>query len=582
MKLFKQHYTRPIPPDAEIVTKNGERFARFRQTGGRIVLAPLLSDGCRCRVESRKWYGQYRDATGTIQRVPLLTDKAASQTMLNELIRNSEREQAGLRPSFAKHHECPISVHLDDFESHLAAKGNVGRGTRMTKNRIQAIFEGCEFRRIGDISASAVMTWLAEQRKEEKMGISTANGYLIAIKSFTNWLVKNQRTDHDPLAHLSRMNAETDIRRERRVESPVQFAKLLKAARNSSEVYRGLNGADREILYLIAGYTGLRASELGSLTPASFDLNAAPPRVTVEAGYSKRKRLDLQPLPTHLTETIRHWLEARRSIDPKGRLWPGTWWQRAAEMLREDLKAAKIPYIDASERVFDFHALRHQFISMLALAGVHPKIAQQLARHSDINLTMNCYTHLELSEIAGSLELMAALPAIPDPNEQNQGMQETRQSVSVLTHPLTQTSDSGCPEVTTNGQAALSESSESTRPNSGKSKELDHDCPEVSEDDANRAGGTRTHNQQIMSLLAGIAKALSEDTLHKKQISAYTSTYTNQNPCHLLSPDVLQVLAFELSTVVAAWPSLSFEIRSAVTAIIQSASPITKKERISG
>jgi hypothetical protein len=29
--------------------------------------------------------------------------------------------------------------------------------------------------------------------------------------------------------------------------------------------------------------------------------------------------------------------------------------------------------------VFDFHAIRHQFISSLAAAGVHPKTAQTLA-----------------------------------------------------------------------------------------------------------------------------------------------------------------------------------------------------------
>ena len=80
----------------------------------------------------------------------------------------------------------------------------------------------------------------------------------------------------------------------------------------------------------------------------------------------------------------------------------------AARIIRVDLKAAGIPYTDESGNVFDFHALRHQFISNLAAAGVHPKTAQELARHSDIKLTLNRYTHVFRGE------LDKAVDALPD------------------------------------------------------------------------------------------------------------------------------------------------------------------------
>lgn len=51
--------------------------------------------------------------------------------------------------------------------------------------------------------------------------------------------------------------------------------------------------------------TGFRASELRSLTIDSFDLDAAPPTCTVEAGYSKRQKRDVQPLPDALVEPLR-------------------------------------------------------------------------------------------------------------------------------------------------------------------------------------------------------------------------------------------------------------------------------------
>src|SRR5207245_4402634 len=74
-----------------------------------------------------------------------------------------------------------------------------------------------------------------------------------------------------------------------------------------------------------------------------------------------------------------------------------SWWLHAAVMVKADLEVASIPYHDETGRVFDFRALRHQFISNLAAGGVHPKIAQVLARHSTITLTMDHYTtHFEV------------------------------------------------------------------------------------------------------------------------------------------------------------------------------------------
>ena len=42
-------------------------------------------------------------------------------------------------------------------------------------------------------------------------------------------------------------------------------------------------------------------------------------------------------------------------------------------------------------------------------AGVLPRMAQELMRHSDIRLTMNVYTHLQLIDTAGAVE---SLPSI--------------------------------------------------------------------------------------------------------------------------------------------------------------------------
>src|SRR5262249_5444661 len=67
-------------------------------------------------------------------------------------------------------------------------------------------------------------------------------------------------------------------------------------------------------------------------------------------------------------------------------------------------------WADEDGRVIDLHGLRHTFISSLAESGVHPKVAQALARDSSITLTMDSYTHLERHDVAKALDGLPELP----------------------------------------------------------------------------------------------------------------------------------------------------------------------------
>jgi hypothetical protein len=60
----------------------------------------------------------------------------------------------------------------------------------------------------------------------------------------------------------------------------------------------------------------------------------------------------------------------------------------------------------------DFHALRHSYLTLITLGGAQPKIAQPLARHSDINLTMGSYTHTRLTDEAAALQVLPELPSV--------------------------------------------------------------------------------------------------------------------------------------------------------------------------
>ena len=128
------------------------------------------------------------------------------------------------------------------------------------------------------------------------------------------------------------------------------------------------------------------------------------------AAYSKHRRQDVLPLRPDTAADLRAFLAGKLPAAPAFNM-PSKW--RVSEMLQKDLKAAGIQYRDEeSGLVADFHALRHTAGTLLAAANVHPKVAQSLMRHSDINLTMSRYSHVLIGQES---EAVAALPDLSAP-----------------------------------------------------------------------------------------------------------------------------------------------------------------------
>ena len=415
--------------------------------------------------KSSKYYGRVDG-----KPVPLSTNGTAAQTMLSDLLKEIEWGKAGLAP-FAEQRKRPLAEHVADYRKHLAAKGNCPEHIAKTCTRIEAVFAGCGFAFIGNIDAGHVETFLHGLRAnphkpalppgQEKftkrqlvealggikpaalarvlrreslpaagngkarryprvtvealqdrfcrgIGVNTSNGYLAALKGFTRWLntAKPQRWPTDPLAGLKLLNADVDVRHERRAHDENELRTILTAAAANPVGFEGLAGPDRAMLYAVAMTTGLRASEIASLVPASFDLDGTHNTVTVKAGYSKNRKEAEQPLPPDVADALRGYLAGKPTAKP---VWPGPWPAKAAEMLRGDLNAAGIAYRDSEGRVGDFHSLRHSYITLLSQSGVTPRMAQELARHSDIKLTMNTYTHIGLHDAAAAVDSMPRL-----------------------------------------------------------------------------------------------------------------------------------------------------------------------------
>ncbi|MBX9582279.1 MAG: site-specific integrase [Gemmataceae bacterium] len=324
---------------------------------------------------------------------------------------------------FRAHAAKPLADHLADWDADLRAKGNTPAHAALVAGRARRLAGDCGFARVADVTAAKVQQFVAGQWAAGR-SVQTANFYLQAAKQFLRWLVRNRRVADNPLAHLTGGNVKTDRRHDRRELTPDEVAALLAAA-EGGPVRAKLTGPDRAMLYRVALYTGFRASELASLTPGSFALDADPPAATVAAAYAKNRREDSVPLHPSLVPLLRDWLTGRPADRP---LWPGRWAadKKAGVILKPDLAAARaawaaanpdipdadhLAYRDGAGRYADFHAQRHTFISGLVRSGVAPKSAQALARHSTITLTMDRYAHIGLTETAAAVGLLPAVAA---------------------------------------------------------------------------------------------------------------------------------------------------------------------------
>ena len=395
--------------------------------------------------EAAKWYVEFKDHNETVRRLAAFTSKAATEEVARNIVRLVEYHKAtggqmdpalsrwlaglprrvrdklasiGLLDPQRVAVSKPLADHLQDFEAALRAKGDTPQQVRQVTTRAKRIIDDCGFAYYSDISASRVMTYLDGLRADgmtksgkPKRGFSaqTFNFYLQAIKQFCRWMTKDRRALESSVAHLTGLNVKTDRRHDRRALSVDELRRLLETTWNGP-VRSGRNwhmtGPQRAILYRLVMETGLRAGETRSLTRVSFHLDADPPAVTVKAAYSKRKRQDVQPLRKDTAEALRPFLAPLAPAAPVFKMPRKE--DVARLLIRPDLEAAGIDYVDDAGRYADFHSLRHSFITHLGRSpDVNSKTAQDLARHSTPMLTAR-YTH------GFKGDEVAAVNALPD------------------------------------------------------------------------------------------------------------------------------------------------------------------------
>ncbi|WP_152050932.1 tyrosine-type recombinase/integrase [Tautonia marina] len=368
-------------------------------------MATIFKRGRDKGKKNKPYVIQYTDHDGKRQFAKGFTDKALTEQLAAKLENEVLLRKRGMidpaQERLLAIKQSPIEEHLQAFDRSLA--NNTAKHRRLTMTRVRRVVEGCGFRTLADMDGEKVVEWLNEFREEEDIGARTYNHYLQAADAFGKWLATTKRLPGNPLIGMERLNAETDVRHKRRALKPEEFARLVEAARNSGVEVQGYDGEMRARIYLISYLTGLRRSELASLTPNSFKLDDAQPTLTVEAACSKHRRRDVLPMHPELVSLARGWVAG---LAPEEPLFPKLARRKTYTMVQKDLERAGIPY-ETHEGLADFHAAgRHTHITGLVRSGASIMEAKELARHADIRQTAK-YTHIGMEERA---EALAALP----------------------------------------------------------------------------------------------------------------------------------------------------------------------------
>ncbi len=382
---------------------------------------------------TNKFTIEFRDHENVERRITAFTDRAASLELERQLKRLVDLRLAGMEPDQDLNkflESCPPEVrerlgvwgiitgqraaagrtlteHIDGWEKHLKAKQSSDRHIAETVARVKKIFVECNFTYWSHIDAEKVQNWLADSR-ENGMSNRTSNSYLSSGKAFCAWMNKAGYSTQHPLSRLSKLNEAVDIRVDRRALPIEEINLFITGAMASTKVLWKTSGPKRAIVYLAAIGSGLRWGELKKLHRSSFNFTTTPATVTVKAKVAKNDKDATIPLSQEIGDILAEYFEANPG-EPMDPALPMPKSDRGARWMQYDLEAVGIPYVDEMGRVADFHALRHSYITVLAQAGVHPRVAQALARHSDIELTMKRYTHVDLEN---QIEAVAKVPTI--------------------------------------------------------------------------------------------------------------------------------------------------------------------------
>src|SRR5487761_1456917 len=178
--VFKKTVTRPLPADAEIITRKGQRLARWKRNG-KTRMAPVIvgRDGSERIADTASTYTcKFRDGNGIVTELASgCRDADAARAVLAELERRAELVKAGV---------VTAAENFDAYGDYLLTQGASKAHRDNVRRQLKRLAAECPFSKLADLGRDALEKWLAVQAKAG-MGARTRNTYVAAVVAFANW-----------------------------------------------------------------------------------------------------------------------------------------------------------------------------------------------------------------------------------------------------------------------------------------------------------------------------------------------------------------------------------------------------------
>ena len=213
--VYKKTFTKPLPENAELFARKGERFARWKPQRGRTRTAAVtegLDGSLRIVVPARTYTAKYRDGTGRVrEKATGCRDEGAARSVLAELERRAELVRAGVlspkEDSISDQSTCLLKDHIGEYLAYLKAKGSTKTHQRDRRRYLDQIMKDCRFERIRDLDRNTLERLLYKQL-EDGVSARTANALRAAAIAFANWCVRTQRLAVNPFEGIPKANEE--------------------------------------------------------------------------------------------------------------------------------------------------------------------------------------------------------------------------------------------------------------------------------------------------------------------------------------------------------------------------------------
>jgi integrase len=426
-RVYKKPLYRPIPENATIIQeRDGKKYACWNRNNREMKAEVVESkNGSRIVTESQFFIARFTDANGRFrERSTGCRDRKAAEHKLNTWLQEIEKVKSGILSQDEFEISKRISDKIEDliplFEEYLKSKGVTQGYLKSIMAKITKICQCCNFKLMAEMNGTILLRWLNKQ-VTEGMGAKTRNHYREAMLCFANWAVEDKSLAVNPFLKVPKAREALDKRHERRALSVSEIERLLKAAeerplheltliragkrkgKNEANVREEIKeqakriGLERKLIYATLIYTGLRKSELASITIGQVVIDAEIPHIVLAAKDEKARRGATLPLHPELTEHLKEWIKMKGNVSPKEKLFHLPCYL-VRDMTR-DLKYAGIEKRDLLNKVVDVHALRHTHATLLAKRGVTTTVRGKSMRHGNTKMT-EIYTHLDMQDVA--------------------------------------------------------------------------------------------------------------------------------------------------------------------------------------